>query len=144
MNNKVLISVMVLSLFLGMATISSADINPDKPFKISIDGDWRLVHNFKIVDLSTGEVMWDKDVAAGDGHEKKFQPNYLYHPIAIYHIVYGHSYPGVKFLIITMFNQADLDLYGDLTWSLRKAYYHDEMQFTYGSRKGVVRNSFAI
>ncbi|MDR2544506.1 MAG: hypothetical protein LBD03_03005 [Methanobrevibacter sp.] len=103
---------MLLNKFLGLmliALLAVSSMSAVSATTIHIDGDWRLVFNFKFTDLSTGENIWSCNVAAGDGHTMNFDANpHKLHQIGVTVTPYGYTNPGYISKVINVYNGGDL------------------------------------
>ncbi|MDR1819820.1 MAG: hypothetical protein LBR15_06180 [Methanobrevibacter sp.] len=121
----------ILMLVIVLTSVSNVNAG-----KIDIDGYGGLVHNFVITDMTTGTTIWDRDVAAGDGHSKNYDLNNLkYHQIMIKAGTCNLFSWYWNTLLINMYDGSDINLY------IEK---NDGLTYTIGNTTGNFKGSKTI
>ncbi|MDR1818764.1 MAG: hypothetical protein LBR15_00760 [Methanobrevibacter sp.] len=117
---KKMLSLLVITLMVVSCSgaVSATDA------KISIDADWRLVHTFQFTDTSTQEVIWNKQVAAGNGHEFKFCSNeHKLHELCITVTPWGRTNPDYITKTVAVYQGGDITVESDLSYNAWHAWY---------------------
>jgi len=133
----------ILSLVLiAIIAISSISVVSAKN-ELTVDGDWRLVHQYKLTDQSTGELLYNGEVAAGDAHSADISETHKFHQLLLTLTYRGFPHPDYHALLINVWDGSKINVYGELSYNL-KCYYDSKLQYTVGSIKGTTKSSAAI
>jgi hypothetical protein len=110
--NKIL-AILTIAI-IGFSTVSMINAT-----RIDIDADWRLVTNFKIFDITTNDLIWDRDVAAGDAHDKTFDgESHKFHQIAITVTPYGGTNPGSICIVNNVYDGKNIKINSNLKFKV--------------------------
>ncbi|MDR1819367.1 MAG: hypothetical protein LBR15_03875 [Methanobrevibacter sp.] len=91
-----------------------------------VDADWRLVHNFKLIDINTGELLFDTDVAAGHSTKRTFDsgPHKLHAMQLNIDIMSKTCKPNYHSFTNFVYDGGDIKSYCSLDYSVRGWCYY--------------------
>ncbi|MDR3292390.1 MAG: hypothetical protein LBT10_09645 [Methanobrevibacter sp.] len=137
---KIKILSLVLIAIVAISSISAVSAAKD----LRVDGDGRVIHQYKLTDQTTGELLYSGDVAAGDGHDGDISETHKFHQLLLT-LTYGGAYPhpGYHALLINVWDGSKIDIYGEISYNW-KMYYDSKLQYTVGSIKGSTKSSATI
>jgi len=133
----------ILSLVLiAIVAISSIGAVSAKD-ELKVDGDWRLVDQYKLTDQSTGELLYNGEVAASDAHTADISENHKFHQLLLTLTYRGHPHPDYHSLLINVWDGSKISIYAQLSYNWH-CYYNSKLQYTVGNIKGTTATSATI
>jgi hypothetical protein len=124
-----------------IALLATSSVNAGN---VCIDGYGGQIFEFTIKDLTTGELLWNKQVAAGDSHNKNIDDNHKLHQILIQCEFFTSYNPDTITVIENVYNGNWINLYaeGFLRFSALDKSRINRLTVEYGNDwKGNVYNS---
>jgi hypothetical protein len=129
----VLIAIVAIS---SIGVVSATD-------ELTVDGDWRLVNQFKLTDQSTGELIYNGEVAAGDAHSADISETHKFHQLLLTLTYRGHPHPDYHALLINVWDGSKINVYSELSYNWH-GWYDSKLQYTVGNIKKTTKSSATI